>query len=160
MIKKPLKSLLNYSPHDLRLAANWIDRENKQYPLLNTLTLMQKLNDINGTLNIIDKETGYIKFWLEEKQSYVTRTFHSASELSIALSLGPVDLLWHGNLFLKTPGGNIKVEPIKLIEEKNQMYIRNLETDSTRYIWLNGAEKILANNEEGLTAGQIKLKRA
>ena len=153
----PKENLLKYSSYELRQAANWIDRENKQYPLLNVLSMMQKLDSLGAELTVSTGEKGYITFWLPEKQAIVTRRFSSASELSTALSLGPIDIQWYGNLFIKTSQGNMPIEPIGLNEDKNQLIIKNLVTKSNRYIWLNGAEKILANSPDGRTAGQIKL---
>lgn len=150
--------LLKYNSYELRQAANYIDIENKRYPLLNILTIMKKLEYLNATLEL-NKESGFIKFWSNEKNDYVRRNFKSASELSIALSLGPIDIYWSDSLYVKTEVGVFKIEIINCIRDKNQIFVRNLENDRTRYIWLNGAEKILANSKEGLTAGQLKLKK-
>lgn len=154
-----LEELMGYSPKDLRAAANWIDRENNVFPLINVLSLSQKLKALDGSLRFITGESGEIKFFLEEKGKYVIRNFASAKELSAAITLGPVDIFWIGNLFLKTKQGNLRITPTRLDPDKNQLHFKVNNTNEKRFVWLNGAEKILCNNKEGLTAGQMRLAR-
>lgn len=157
MKKKPIQELMSYSAKDLRFAANWMDRENGVYPLINVLSLSKKLTALNATLKFLTGEQGEITFFLEEKGAIVTRYFSSAKELSVALTLGPVDLFWVGNLFLKTAEGNLEIIPRRLDSDKNQLHFTVKKTKEKRFAWLNRAENILCNNKEGLTAGQIKL---
>lgn len=154
-----MEELMVYSPKDLRAAANWIDRENNVFPLINVLSLSQKLKALDGSLRFITGESGEIKFWLEEKGSYVIRNFASAKELSAAITLGPVDIFWLSNLFLKTKLGNLPITPTRHDPDKNQLHFRVNSTKEKRFVWLNGAEKILCNSKEGLTAGQMKLDK-
>jgi len=169
---KPAQELLQYSSNQLRHAANWADRNKGIYQPLSVIAMIKKLNDLNATLeiepadNIYDSPDCYgsFSFYNNIKEDDTIRDFTSATELSIALSLGPVDLYWEDNLFFKTSN---MCHPCHTIEDDNiddndidntgniNIYIPNL--DEYKLIILSGAEKVLCNTDKFLTAGRVQL---
>ena len=157
---QPIAEGLNsFSAKELRHAANVIDREKGKFPPINTLSLSRKLDALDATLVYTGDEKGEIKFWLKEKDDWVTRQFTSIAELTTAVNLGPVDLNWHGHLFLKNAQGILRCEIMEYCNDKSQMRVLVPDLHTDKYIYVNGAEKILCNSDRGLTAGQMKLNK-
>ncbi len=157
---QPIAEGLNsFSAKELRHAANVIDREKGKFPPINTLSLSRKLDALEATLVYTGDESGWIKFWLDEKNNYVIRRFTSITELTTAVNLGPVDLNWECNLYLKNPQGILWCKILEYCNDKSQMRINVPDLFTDKYIYVNGAEKILCNSDKGLTAGQMKLNK-
>lgn len=154
-----IEELRDYDTKDLRHAANYIDRENGKFPPINTLSLSKKLDALEASLFYSGNECGRIEFFLEEKGTNVTRHFSSIGELTTAISLGPIDFYWHGNLFIKFAEGVMPIEIKEEILDQHKLLVWIPKLKRTKEIFISGAEKVLCNNEAGLTAGQMKLSK-
>jgi len=153
--EKPSEALLNYKPKELRHAANWIDRDNGSHQIINAVTLFRKLEEMSAEITIGPRGSGFISFNVNNKR--VIRYFESANEMSTAMNLGPLNLNDKENLYFKADSGASKCYVTMKMYNKNMIQIFVPELNIYKDIYLNGAEKILCNNAEGLTAGQIKL---
>jgi len=153
---KPNANLLKYNTKELRQAANWIDRDNGSMVLLNIVSMFIKLQELNASIEIESNSSGVIKFNYGEKS--IKRYFESASELSIAISLGPLDLHDKENLFFKADCGILKTQIKRWDSKSNMIEIYVPEIDLFKMIYLNGAEKILCNSLNGMTVGQLKVR--
>lgn len=153
----PQKELLKYSPSELRHTANWIDRDKNNVLFLNVVSMFIKLRELNAELDIRPDSSGSIEFELNGKS--VIRYFESASELSTALNLGPLDLnKMSSELYFKADVGTFKASIIEKNSNNNTIIVSVPEIDLTKMIYLNGAEKILCNHLNGMTAGQLKVR--
>ena len=155
--QKPSKELLKFKAKELRHAANWIDREKGVLVVLNAVSMFKKLQDLQASVEINPDSSGLIKF--DFKGQSIVRYFESASEMSIALNLGPLDLNEKtSDLYFKADVGVLKANIIKYKSSNNTVVIEVPEIDLIKYIYLNGAEKILCNDLSGMTIGQMKVR--
>lgn len=152
----PKKELYNYTPKELRHAANWIDRDQGNQLILNTVSLFKKLSELNAELAVGPDNTGVISFTYNNKQ--IKRYFESAAEMSTAINLGPVDLMGTEPLFFKSDKGPLKAHIAETDSIKNTVIVYVPEINLTKMIYLNGAEKILCNGANGMTVGQMKIR--
>jgi len=156
--RAPEEELMKFTTQQLRHAANCLDRSKGRFPPISIAALVQKLSALGAHMTINPETKGTISFHCIEKNDLVTRRFYTTSELTLCLNLGPVDLEWPDSLYIKTLNGIHPVDIISRNEETHSIAVVTHDQKIIKHIWLNGAEKILCNSPEGLTAGQMKIK--
>jgi len=161
---KPDADLMSYTYQELKHALKTKEREQGRYPPIDLVVLSKKLESLDASLTIEHnpnekhKVSGSLTFFSRAKGQIVTRDFYSVLELSTAISLGPVDIYWTGNVFIKLNRTVYQADILNHDYGKNSITVAVPDLNIEKYIHLCGAEKILCNDYEGHTAGQLQLK--